>query len=136
MMQRDVPEVLELIEDFMVRLYGVDYDRTEAFQLMHGACYNEDNLCLVSAKNKKIGGVFLGNAHYIPFTGKNAMREVLWYAVDGSGFNLLSTAIEWSKDYNVDEFYHTIVEPVDDKHIKILQRVGMTPVERSFVMKL
>ena len=136
MQHRDVPEVLELIQDFMVRLYGVDYDRTAAFSLMHGACSNEDNLCLVSEKNKSIGGVFLGNAHYIPFTGKNVMREVLWYAVDGSGFKLLNTAIERSKEYNVTEFYHTMVEPVNKKYIKILQRVGMTPVERSFVMKM
>ena len=136
MMHKDVYDVVELIHDFCLRLYGPEYSRSAAFNEMYGNVRNPDALMLVSKNKKKVGGVFIGHRHKLPFTNTVIMREVLWYSVDNSGLKLLSTAIEWAREYGVDQFYHTMVEPVDDKAIKILQRVGMTPVERSFVMKL
>lgn len=132
----DIAEIVQLLKPFYRHVYETEYNTD---RMMDGIkhCLGTGDFSFISVKDGSIQGVFIGMLTYNLMMDKSMVQEVVWYAEDNSGYSLLKAAIEAARKHEVDYFHHTMIEPVDPRAHKLLtKRIGFSPLERSYLMKL
>ena len=128
--------VVKFLHPFLVQTHGKKYSKKAIRKGVENT--SQSGISFVHQNTQgNITGVFLGQVISNPITNRTIAQEVVWYSTGSSGFRLLKHAIEQARIMHIDEFYHTMVEPVDPRAHKLLtQYLGFEPVERSYLMKL
>lgn len=132
----DTEELVQFLEPFMTQVHQTEYKPKVVYDGIRN-CLATGEFSFISVQDNIIRGVFLGMLVHNPLMNKNMLQEVVWYAKDNSGYSLLKAAINAARLHEVDYFHHTMIEPVDPRAHKLLtKRIGFSPLERSYLMKL
>ena len=127
--------VVKFMHDFLVQTHGKNYNKPVIRKGVKNTSRSGISFAHLNTQGN-ITGVFLGQVITNPITQRSIAQEVVWYSTGSSGFRLLKHAIEQARIMKIDEFYHTMVEPVDERAHRLLTHLGFEPVERSYLMKL
>lgn len=131
----DVENLVEFLQEFHRKVNGTEYDLVSAESVIWECVCN--GVTIVSTTEGDITGAILGSIVEHPFMQQRLLQEVAWYAEDNSGYNLLKAFIKVAKRIGADSVHFTVIEPVSEQAERILtKRIGFSPLERSYLMKL
>lgn len=131
----DVDAVVDFLHAFHRKVNGTEYDLVAAEAAVWECVHN--GVAIVSTTDGEITGAIIGNLLDHPFMQQRLLQEVAWYAEDNSGYYLLKAFVERATEIGAASVHFTVIEPVSERMERILtKRIGFSPLERSYLMKL